>query len=181
MGITKWQGFFDLSNFYLAKLFSQPLQSLPIQMRATILYLSNLWMDFKMLFTTNIFLYLVKVLLLTCPLISQFIAHFWSICPFLCTASFTILIIIQVRAASKHTLPLLPLLPQLLFVLPFCEWQAGCKYGLGYYLWCQRKPTYHLQPATQKNHKASTQSLRLPIHKLTGEEFQCFLPWGGSL
>ena len=52
------------------------LQSLPIQMRATILYLANLWMDFKMLFTTNIFLYLVKFLLLTCPLISQFIAHF---------------------------------------------------------------------------------------------------------
>ena len=87
------------------------IQSLAIQMRATILYLANLWMDFKMLFTTNIFLYLVKVLLLTCPLISQFIAHFWSICPFLCTASFTIPIIIQVRAAAKHTLPLLPLLP----------------------------------------------------------------------
>ena len=56
--------------------YDEEVQSLPIQMRATILYLANLWMDFKMLFTTNIFLYLVKVLLLTCPLISQFIAHF---------------------------------------------------------------------------------------------------------
>ena len=32
------------------------VQSPPIQMRARILYLANLWMDFKMLFTTNIFL-----------------------------------------------------------------------------------------------------------------------------
>ena len=70
------------------------LHSLPIQMRATILYLANLCMDFKMLFTTNIiFSYLAKVLLLTCVLISQFIAHFWSICPFLFSASFTIPII----------------------------------------------------------------------------------------
>ena len=38
----------------------EAVQSLPIQMRATILYLPNLWMDFKMLFTTNIFLYYRK-------------------------------------------------------------------------------------------------------------------------
>ena len=33
------------------------LQSLPIQIRATIQYLAKIWMDFKMLYTTNIFLY----------------------------------------------------------------------------------------------------------------------------
>ena len=106
------------------------LQSLPIQMRATIQYLANLWMDFKMLFTTNIFSYLVKVLLLTCPLISQFIAHFWSICPFLCTASFTIPIIIQVRAAAKHTLPLLPLLPSFSSFPSVSEQNGGPKKAL---------------------------------------------------
>ena len=106
------------------------VQSLPIQMRATILYLANLWMDFKMLFTTNIFLYLVKVLLLTCPLISQFIAHFWSICPFLCTASFTIPIIVQVRAAAKHTLPLLPLLPSFSSFPSVSEQNGGPKKAL---------------------------------------------------
>ena len=105
-------------------------KNLPIQMRATILYLANLWMDFKMLFTTNIFLYLVKVLLLACPLTSQFIAHFWSICPFLCTASFTIPIIIQVRAAAKHTLPLLPLLPSFSSFPSVSEQNGGPKKAL---------------------------------------------------
>ena len=106
------------------------VQSLPIQMRATILYLANLWMDFKMLFTTNIFLYLVKFLLLTFPLISQSIAHFCSICPFLCTASFTIPIIIQVRAAAKHTLPLLPMLPSFSSFPSVSEQNGGPKKAL---------------------------------------------------
>ena len=134
--LTLWCYAWISSEPQLLKLFERKivrarfLQSLPIQMRATILYLANLWMDFKMLFTTNIFLYLVKVLLLTCPLISQFIAHFWSICPFLCTASFTIPIIIQVRAAAKHTLPLLPLLPSFSSFPSVSEQNGGPKKAL---------------------------------------------------
>ena len=40
------------------------LQSRPIQMRGTILYHANRWMDFKMLSTPNRFLDLLRVLLL---------------------------------------------------------------------------------------------------------------------
>ena len=67
---------------------------------------------------------------LTCPLISQCIAHFRSICPFLCTASFTIPIIIQVRAAAKHTLPLLPLLPSFSSFPSVSEQNGGPKKAL---------------------------------------------------
>ena len=81
--ILKFYAFYKLELDVIGNLtkpfeskYHRDLQSLPIQMRATILYLANPWMDFKMLFTTNIFLYLVKFLLLTFPLISQFIAHF---------------------------------------------------------------------------------------------------------
>ena len=61
------------------------LQSRPIQMRGTILYLANRWMDFKMLSTPNRFLDLLRVLLLLFCWIPQFILQIWLICQFLCT------------------------------------------------------------------------------------------------
>ena len=48
----------------------------------------------------------------------------------LCTASFTILIIIQVRAAAKHTLPLLPLLPSFSSFPSVSEQNGGPKKAL---------------------------------------------------
>ena len=60
------------------------LQSCPIEMRATILYLANPWTEFEMLLTPLRFLYLVMFSLLAFPSIPQFIAHFWQISSFLC-------------------------------------------------------------------------------------------------
>ena len=54
-------------------------------MRTPILYLANSWTKFKMLLTSNRFLYLIRFLLLSFPLIPQFIAHFWPICLLLFT------------------------------------------------------------------------------------------------
>ena len=68
--------------------FSQKLQSRPIEMRAPILYLDNRWTKFKMLLTSNRFLYLIRFLLLSFPLIPQFIAQFRSICLFLCSSPY---------------------------------------------------------------------------------------------
>ena len=60
------------------------VQSRPIEMRATILYLANRWTEFEMLLTPLRFLYLVMFSLLAFPSIPQFIAHFWQISSFLC-------------------------------------------------------------------------------------------------
>ena len=60
------------------------LQSRPIEMRATILYLDNHWTGFEMLLTPLRFLYLVMFSLLEFSSIPQFIAHFWQIGSFLC-------------------------------------------------------------------------------------------------
>jgi len=60
------------------------IQSRPIEMRATILYLAYCWTEFEMLLTPLRFLYLVMFSLLAFPSISQFIAHFWQFGSFLC-------------------------------------------------------------------------------------------------
>ena len=96
------------------------LQSCPIEMRATILYLSNHWTEFEMLLTPLRFLYLVMFSLLAFPSIPQFIAHFWQISSFLC-------IVLPFsnsyrnescsKACSAHFAP-----AAILFFLPFCEW-----------------------------------------------------------
>ena len=78
------------------------LQSRPIQMRGTILYHANRWMDFKMLSTPNRFLDLLRVLLLPFCWIPQLIAQFLSICPLLCTPLSILLIIIQMRAVARQ-------------------------------------------------------------------------------
>ena len=75
-------GFVIILRFCRAAL--QTIQSRPIEMRATILYLANHWTEFEMLLTPHRFLYLVMFSFLAFPSISQFIAHFWQICPFLC-------------------------------------------------------------------------------------------------
>ena len=67
---------------------TKPLQSRPIKMRTPILYLANRWTKFKMLLTSNRFLYLIRFLLLSFPLIPQFIAQFRSICLFLCSSPY---------------------------------------------------------------------------------------------
>ena len=72
------------SKFYFVIL----LQSRPIKMRTPILYLANRWTKFKMLLTSNRFLYLIRFLLLSFPLIPQFIAQFRSICLFLCSSPY---------------------------------------------------------------------------------------------
>ena len=92
------------------------VQSRPIEMRATILYLANHWTEFEMLLTPHRFLYLVMFSLLAFPSIPQFIAHFWQICPSLCTAPFLIQIPIEMRAAAKHAQPIMPLLPLFSFL-----------------------------------------------------------------
>ena len=69
-------------------IFSSNLQSRPIEMRATILYLANRWTKFKMILTQSRFLYLIRFLLLSFPLIPQFIAQFRSICLFLCSSPY---------------------------------------------------------------------------------------------
>ena len=61
------------------------LQSRPIEMRASILYLANPWTEFEMLITPLRFLYLVMFSLLAFPSIPQFIANFLQICSFLCS------------------------------------------------------------------------------------------------
>ena len=66
----------------------QKIQSRPIKMRTPILYLANRWTKFKMLLTSNRFLYLIRFLLLSFPLIPQFIAQFRSICLFLCSSPY---------------------------------------------------------------------------------------------
>ena len=68
--------------------YSKVLQSRPIKMRTPILYLANRWTKFKMLLTSNRFLYLIRFLLLSFPLIPQFIAQFRSICLFLCSSPY---------------------------------------------------------------------------------------------
>ena len=55
------------------------LQSRPIEMRPTILYLANHWTEFEMLLTPLRFLYLVMFSLLAFPSIPQFIAHFLQV------------------------------------------------------------------------------------------------------
>ena len=103
-------GFFWLMTIYIKRSVHRDLvciprwlvQSRPIQMRGTILYLANRWMDFKMLSTPNSFLDLRRVLLLPFGWIPQFIAQFWCICPLLCTPLSILLIIIQMRAAAKQ-------------------------------------------------------------------------------
>ena len=92
------------------------IQSRPIEMRATILYLANHWTEFEMLLTPLRFLYLVMFSLLAFPSIPQFIAHFWQICPSLCTAPFLIQIPIEMRAAAKHAQPIMPMLPLFSFL-----------------------------------------------------------------
>ena len=52
------------------------VQSRPIEMRVTILYLANRWTEFEMLLTPLRLLYLVMFSLLAFPPIPQFIAHF---------------------------------------------------------------------------------------------------------
>ena len=79
-----------------------PIQSRSIQMRCTILYLANRWMDFKMLLTPNSFFHLRRVLLLPFGWIPQFIAQFWCICPILCTPLSILLIILQIRAIARQ-------------------------------------------------------------------------------
>ena len=64
------------------------VQSRPIKMRTPILHLANHWTKFKMLLTSNRFLYLIRFLLLSFPLIPQFIAQFRSICLFLCSSPY---------------------------------------------------------------------------------------------
>ena len=66
----------------------QAIQSRPIKMRTPILYLANRRTKFKMLLTSNRFLYLIRFLLLSFPLIPQFIAQFRSICLFLCSSPY---------------------------------------------------------------------------------------------
>ena len=51
------------------------VQSRPIEMRATILYLANRWTEFEMLLTPLRFLYLVMFSLLAFPSIPQFIVQ----------------------------------------------------------------------------------------------------------
>ena len=95
------------------------IQSRPIEMRATILYLANHWTEFEMLLTPLRFLYLVMFSLLAFPSIPQFIAHFWQISSFLC-------IVLPFsnsyrnescsKACSAHFAP-----AAILFFLPFCE------------------------------------------------------------
>ena len=72
----------------MADYFVPKLQSRPIKMRTPILYLANRWTKFKMLLTSNRFLYLIRFLLLSFPLIPQFIAQFRSICLFLCSSPY---------------------------------------------------------------------------------------------
>ena len=60
------------------------IQSRPIEMRATFLYLAYRWPEVEMLLTPLRFLYLVMFSLLAFPSIPQFIAHFWQISSFLC-------------------------------------------------------------------------------------------------
>jgi len=79
-----WQ--YSASSLWLA--FFVNLQSRPIKMRTPILYLANRWTKFKMLLTSNRFLYLIRFLLLSFPLIPQFIAQFRSICLFLCSSPY---------------------------------------------------------------------------------------------
>ena len=57
----------------------EPLQSRPIEMRATILYLASPWTEFEMLLTPLRFLYLVMFSLLAFSSILQSIAHFQQI------------------------------------------------------------------------------------------------------
>ena len=52
------------------------IQSRPIEMRDQIMYLAIRWTKFKMLLTPNRFLDLIRFLLISFPLIPQFIAHF---------------------------------------------------------------------------------------------------------
>ena len=95
------------------------LQSRPIEMRATILYLTNHWTEFEMLLTPLRFFYLVMFSLLAFSSIPQFIAHFLQISSFLC-------IVLPFsnsyrnescsRACSAHFAP-----AAILFFLPFCE------------------------------------------------------------
>ena len=79
------------TSLFLESLQSQfcgNIQSRPIKMRTPILYLANRWTKFKMLLTSNRFLYLIRFLLLSFPLIPQFIAQFRSICLFLCSSPY---------------------------------------------------------------------------------------------
>ena len=79
--ITMAHNHWKLSAF---KRWIKSIQSRPIEMRATILYLANRWTEFEMLLTPLRFLYLVMFSLLAFPSIPQFIAHFWQIGSFLC-------------------------------------------------------------------------------------------------
>ena len=107
------------TNLYVGLYNNKSLQSRPIEMRATILYLANHWTEFEMLLTPLRFLYLVMFSLLAFPLIPQFIAHFWEISSFLC-------IVLPFsnsyrnescsKACSAHFAP-----AAILFFLPFCE------------------------------------------------------------
>ena len=85
------------------------IQSRPIKMRASILYLANRWMDSKMLLTPNRFSYLVILLLVAFHWIPQFIAQFCSICPFVCPPLPLRLNCINLRdraeAAAAHLCP----------------------------------------------------------------------------
>ena len=95
------------------------LQSRPIEMRATILYLANRWTEFEMLLTPLRLLYLVMFSLLSFPSLPQFIAHFCQISSFLC-------IVLPFsnsyrnescsKACSAHFAP-----AAILFFLLFCE------------------------------------------------------------
>ena len=116
---TYWS--FNIRNFKMhAPFLVDLLQSRPIEMRATILYLANRWTEFEMLLTPLRFLYLVMFSLLAFPSIPQFIAHFWQISSFLC-------IVLPFsnsyrnescsKACSAHFAP-----AAILFFLPFCEW-----------------------------------------------------------
>ena len=78
----------DARNSLQVNLLFKNIQSPPIKMRTPILYLANHWTKFKMLLKSNRFLYLIRFLLLSFPLIPQFIAQFRSICLFLCSSPY---------------------------------------------------------------------------------------------
>ena len=86
--VSDWHDLDSLAEIKPISCDVKDLQSRPIKMRTPILYLANRWTKFKMLLTSNRFLYLIRFLLLSFPLIPQFIAQFRSICLFLCSSPY---------------------------------------------------------------------------------------------
>ena len=96
--------------------FLEWIQSRPIKMRTPILYLANRWTKFKMLLTSNRFLYLIRFLLLSFPLIPQFIAQFRSICLFLCSSPYFLPVATKWELEQSMHCPFMPLLPLFSFL-----------------------------------------------------------------